>query len=46
MEGSFAARPAVIDMAPRIDKTEHRATPGVGVAMLNLALVLHVTSDK
>ncbi len=33
-------------MVPRVEKTRNRATRGVGVAMRNLALLLHVRSDK
>ncbi len=46
MEGSFPRDKRSVDMVARIEKREIAQRRGVGVAMLNLALLLHVTSDK
>ncbi len=45
MEGSLL-RDSGHGYGPRVEKTGNRATRGVGVAVLNLALLLHVTSDN
>jgi len=45
MEGSLL-RDSGHGYGPQGRKDGKRATRGVGVAMLNLALLLHVTSDK